>query len=73
MGKTSVAQELGRRLEAEGWVFLFAYVEEATCAEDAIADIVQAAHSVRPIMSLIPVSSVFNVSQRVAACELRTA
>ena len=51
MGKTSIAQELGRRLEAEGWVFLFAYVEEATCAEDAIADIVQAAHSVRPIMS----------------------
>ena len=51
MGKTSVAQELGRRLEAEGWIFLFAYVEEATCAEDAIAAIVQAAHSVRPIMS----------------------
>ena len=23
MGKTSIAQELGRRLEAEGWIFLF--------------------------------------------------
>ena len=23
MGKTSIAQELGRRLETEGWVFLF--------------------------------------------------
>lgn len=51
MGKTSVTQELGRRLEAEGWGFLFADVERATCAEDAIADIAQAAHSVRPIMS----------------------
>jgi len=51
MGKTSIAQELGRRLEAEGWVFLFADVEGATCAEDAIADIAQAVHSVRPIMS----------------------
>ena len=47
MGKTSVAQELGRRLEAEGWVFLFADVEGATCAEDAIADIARAVHPVR--------------------------
>ena len=51
MGKTSVARELGRRLEAAGWVFLFADVEGATCAEDAIADIAQAVHPVRPIMS----------------------
>ena len=49
MGKTSVAQELGRRLEAEGWVFLFADVEGAACAEDAIADIARAVHPVRHI------------------------
>ena len=49
MGKTSVARELGRRLETEGWVFLFADVEGATCAEDVIADIAQAAHRVLPI------------------------
>ena len=49
MGKTSVVRELGRRLEAKGWIFLFADVEGATCPEDAIADIAKAAHSVRPI------------------------
>ena len=51
MGKTSVARELGRRLETKGWVFLFADVEGATCAEDAIADIAQAVHPVRSISS----------------------
>lgn len=51
MGKTSVLRELGRRLEAEGWVFLFTDVEGATCAEDAIADIAQAVHPVRSISS----------------------
>ena len=51
MGKTSVARELGRRLGTKGWVFLFADVEGATCAEDVIADIAQAAHPVRPISS----------------------
>ena len=51
MGKTSIVQELGRRLEAEGWIFLFADVEGATCAEDAIADIAQAVYPVRPIAS----------------------
>lgn len=51
MGKTSVAQELGRRFEAEGWVFLFADVEGATRAEDAIADIARAVHPVRHIAS----------------------
>ena len=51
MGKTSIAYELGRRLEAEGWVFLFADVEGATCAEDAIADIARAVHPVRSISS----------------------
>lgn len=50
MGKTSVARELGRRLEGEGWVFLFADVEGATCAEDAIACIAEAVHPVRPVL-----------------------
>lgn len=49
MGKTSVTQELGRRLQAQGWEFLFADVEGATCAEDVIAAIAEAAHPVRPI------------------------
>ncbi|MXW64711.1 MAG: ATP-binding protein [Bacteroidetes bacterium SB0662_bin_6] len=51
MGKTSVARELGRRLEIEGWVFLFTDVEGATCAEDAIACIAEAVYPIRPIMS----------------------
>ena len=49
MGKTSVVRELGRRLEAEGWAFLFTDVEGATCPEDAVAGIAEATHSVRPI------------------------
>ena len=36
MGKTSIARELGRRLEGEGWICLFADVEGSTCAEDAV-------------------------------------
>jgi hypothetical protein len=51
MGKTSVTRELGRRLESNGWVFLFTDVEDATCPEDVIADIAQAVHPVRPIAS----------------------
>ena len=51
MGKTSVVRELGRRLEAEGWIFLFTDVEGATCAEDAVAEIARATHPVRPISS----------------------
>ena len=51
MGKTSIARELGRRLETKGWVFLFADVEGATCPEDVIAEIAQAAHPVRALSS----------------------
>ena len=51
MGKTSLAQELGRRLKLQGWVFLFADVEDATCAEDVIAEIAKVSHPVRPISS----------------------
>ena len=39
MGKTSVTQELGRRLKNKGWIFLSTDVEGATCAEDAVASI----------------------------------
>ena len=49
MGKTSILRELGRRLEADGGVLLFADVEGASCAEDAIAEIARAVHPVRPI------------------------
>ena len=51
MGKTSILRELGRRLESEGWVFLFTDVEGATCPEDVIAEIAQAAHPVRALSS----------------------
>ena len=36
MGKTSILQELGRRLELEGWVFLFADVEADRSEEDMV-------------------------------------
>lgn len=49
MGKTSVARELGQRLKAKDWIFLFADVEGAACAEDAIADIARAVYPVRHI------------------------
>ncbi len=51
MGKTSLARELGQRLESQGWVFLFTDVEDATCAEDVIAEVAKAVHPVRPISS----------------------
>ena len=51
MGKTSIIRELGRRLEADGWIFLFADVEGATSHEDAITEIARAAHPIRSIAS----------------------
>lgn len=51
MGKTSIARELGRRLEGKGWFFLFADIEGATCAEDVVASIAAAVHPVRSISS----------------------
>ena len=50
MGKTSVLRELGRRLQNDGWMFLFVDVEGATCPEDAISYIAQAAHKYRPFV-----------------------
>ena len=49
MGKTSILRELGSRLEADGWIFLFVDVEGATCAEDAIAYLARAVHPVRSV------------------------
>ena len=46
MGKTSVARELGRRLQADGWEFLFVDVEDATSPQDVIRDIAKAPHGV---------------------------
>jgi len=51
MGKTSVLHELGHRLEDEGWVLLFADVEGAMSAEDAVAVLARAARPVQPIAS----------------------
>ena len=51
MGKTSIVQELGRRLESlesKEWVFVFADVEGAECPEDVVARIAKAA---RPVLS----------------------
>ena len=53
MGKTSIARELGRRLQAKGWIFLFADVEGSTCAEDAVATIAKETYPVRSIASRI--------------------
>ena len=51
MGKTSLAQELGRLLKTKEWIFLFCNVEAATCAEDVIVEIARAVHPHRPIFS----------------------
>ena len=53
MGKTSIVQKLGRCLEQDGWTFLFADVEGATCPEDFLADIVKATHTVRSVSAKI--------------------
>ena len=43
MGKTSVAKELGRRLQADGWAFLFVDVEDAESPQDVVRGIAKAA------------------------------
>ncbi len=49
VGKTSIARELGQRLEAQGWAPIFADVEHAASAEDVIAELAGAMH---PLHSL---------------------
>lgn len=49
MGKTSIAQELGHRLQTRGWTFLFADVEDAICPEDVVADLAEATHPIRSL------------------------
>ena len=51
MGKTSVAKELGRRLQEDGWEFLFVDVEDAASPPDVIRDIAKAASSVSGVSS----------------------
>ena len=51
MGKTSVARELGRRLQSEGWTALFIDVEDASSPEDVLAHLAEAVHPIRPISS----------------------
>ena len=46
MGKTSIAKELGRHLQNDGWEFLFVDVEDAASPQDVIRDIAKAAHAV---------------------------
>lgn len=47
IGKTSIARELGRRMEAEGWTFLFADVEGATSPEEFVTEIAKAVYRLR--------------------------
>lgn len=49
VGTTSVARELGRRLEASGWISLFVDVESANDEEDVIANIARSMQHVHPI------------------------
>lgn len=47
IGKTSIARELGRRMEAEGWTFLFVDVENATSPEQFVTEIAEAVYRLR--------------------------
>ena len=51
MGKTSLARELGRRLQADGWQFLFVDVEDAASPSDVIREIAKAAHAITGVSS----------------------
>ena len=65
MGKTSIVQELGRRLEDDGWIFLFVDVEGADCPEDAIAEIAKAVHKIRTIASRFATGLKRTISERI--------
>lgn len=49
MGKTSIAMELGARLEREGSVFLYIDVEGETSEEAMVASLAEAVHPVRAV------------------------
>ena len=49
MGKTSIARELGARLERDGWNLIFASTEGARDEENAISSIASAAYSLIPV------------------------
>lgn len=49
VGKTSVARELGRRLEVRGWLSLFVDVESANSEEDVITEFAWSMHHVRAL------------------------
>lgn len=51
MGKTSVARELGVRLQRDGWDLIFASLEGARDEEDAITSIASAAYALSPVSS----------------------
>ena len=65
MGKTSIVRELGRRLEDDGWIFLFADVEGADSPEQAVADIARAVHQIRSIASRFAVGLKRIFSERI--------
>ncbi len=46
VGKTSIARELGCRMKADGWTFLFADVEDATSPEEFVTEIAKATHPI---------------------------
>lgn len=51
MGKTSVARELGLRLQRDGWAFIFASLEGARDEGDAVTSIASAAYDLIPASS----------------------
>lgn len=53
IGKTSIARELGRRMEAAGWTFLLADVQGATSPEEFVTEVAKAVYPLRPRWSRI--------------------
>ena len=51
MGKTSLARELGRRLECDGWLFFYVDLEGAIHPEDVVALLAQQLHPVQSLTS----------------------
>lgn len=56
MGKTSIAMELGARLEREGSVFLYIDVEGETSEEAMVASLAEAVHPVRAVSARLALS-----------------